>query len=95
MIQQISDVQRIAEMVGGKGNHFKFLQAPLSYSKPEILFNKNQEVRFGENRVETFNILDYCKETKINYLGFSPFEGGKLLDVPFSVRIGFRDHPPR
>ncbi len=77
------DIYKIAKKVGGKNNHFKFVQIPYNLAKPHAYSYTNQKL---EDEL-FYSLFQATKKLGINVVTSSAFLRMNLFKRPFSQKV--------
>lgn len=75
MIQQLGEVMRAAEKVGGKAHHYRFVQTPYNSAQNEIA---TQEDQIYNNDTKLSSVLEMLRRQNLNLLATDSVHLSKL-----------------
>jgi hypothetical protein len=81
----LEKVVRLAEKVGGKDHHMRYIQVPINVMMPEAFIEPWQKVEDPKDKVVRNKILlPVCNDFGINVISSQPLLQGNLASMPLS-----------
>lgn len=80
----LEKVVRLAEQVGGKDHHMRYIQVPINVLMPEAFVEPWQRVEGDDKVVRNKILLPACADFGINVIGTQPLLQGLLSAMPLS-----------
>ncbi len=80
----LEKVVRLAEKVGGKDHHMRYIQVPINVMMPEAFVEPWQKVEDKEKVVRNKILLPACNDFGLNVISSQPLLQGYLANMPLS-----------
>ncbi|CDW83369.1 UNKNOWN [Stylonychia lemnae] len=80
----LEKIHQLAEKVGGKNNHFKYIQVPINVMMPEAFVEAWQPHTDDKQVTKNKILLGLCNDLQLNVISSQPLLQGYLAQIPLS-----------